>query len=408
MISDDTRDALTAALATLAPESAARQADVRFVRAPGRVNLIGEHTDYNLGYVLPAAIDREITIAYVSTDDRCVELVRLDSGERRSFDLDGDRPRDGSWLDYVAGTAWALAGAGLPTCGLRGVIASDLPENSGLSSSAAIELASSWALLDDGALDIDRLDLARLCQRAENGYVGVQSGLMDQFASSCGVADHALLLDCRSFDWRPVALPDGVSLVVLHSGSRRKLDGSAYNERRAQCEAAVAALAEIDPEIVSLRDVTPAMLADGHHLMDPLVARRAEHIVAENERVLATVAAMESADLAAVGALFAAGHASLRDLFEISSPELDALVEIATSVPGVVAARMTGGGFGGCTVNLVRPDAIDALEAAVKREYPARTGLTPMVLRVVAADGAGRVDGRDDQGRPRSGAALSR
>ena len=157
----------------------------------------------------------------------------------------------------------------------------------------------------------------------------------------------------------------------------------------------MAALAELDPEIVSLRDVTPAMLADGRHLMDPLVARRAEHIVAENDRVLATVAAMESGDLAAVGALFAAGHASLRDLFEISSPELDALVEIATGVPGVVAARMTGGGFGGCTVNLVRPEAIDALEAAVMTDYPARTGLTPMVLRVVAADGAGRLDGQD-------------
>ncbi len=272
---------------------------------------------------------------------------------------------------------------------MRGVIASDLPENSGLSSSAAIELAASWALLDGATGAPDRLDLARLCQRAENGYVGVQSGLMDQFASSCGVAGHALLLDCRSVDWRPVALPDGVSLVVLHSGSRRKLDGSAYNERRAQCEAAVAVLADLDPSIMTLRDVTPAMLADGRHRMDPVVARRAQHIVEENQRVLATVAAMEAGDLATIGELFAAGHASLRDLFEISSPELDALVEIAVSVPGVVAARMTGGGFGGCTVNLVRPDAVDALEAAVMADYPVRTGLSPMVLRVVAADGAG-------------------
>ena len=290
----------------------------------------------------------------------------------------------------MAGTAWALTEAGLPLRGLRGVIAPDLPENSGLSSSAAIELASSWALLGAAADSVDRRDLARFCQRAENGYVGVQSGLMDQFASSCGVADHALLLDCRSFDWRPVAFPAGVDLVVLHSGSRRKLDGSAYNERRAQCEAAVASLAELDPSIQTLRDVTPAMLAAGRHRMDPLVARRAEHIVAENDRVKATVEAMEAGDLPALGQLFAAGHASLRDLFEISSPELDALVEIATSVPGVIAARMTGGGFGGCTVNLVRPDAIDALEAAILERYPARTGLTPMVLRVVAADGAGR------------------
>jgi galactokinase len=219
--------------------------------------------------------------------------------------------------------------------------------------------------------------------------VGVQCGLMDQFASSCGVADHAMLLDCRSLEWRPVPLPDGVALVVVHSGSRRKLDGSAYNERRAQCEAAAAALATLDPSVRSLRDVSPALLAEGRHLLDPVVARRAEHIVIENGRVLDTIAALEAGDLAAVGRLFAAGHASLRDLFEISSPELDALVDIAAAVPGVVAARMTGGGFGGCTVNLVRPDAIDALTAAVLTDYPARTGLTPMVLPVVATDGAG-------------------
>jgi galactokinase len=382
-------ESLVEALRAAEPDAAAAPDRIRLVRAPGRVNLIGEHTDYNLGFVLPAAIDREIRVAFVPTEDRHVALTRVESGERLGFDLDAARARDGSWLDYVAGTAWALGAAGLAMHGLRGVIATDLPENSGLSSSAAIELASSWALLDDPLGTTDRMDLARLGQRAENGYVGVQSGLMDQFASSCGVADHALLLDCRSLDWRPVPLPDGVSLVVLHSGSRRKLDGSAYNERRSQCDAAVAALADLDPSIVSLRDVSPDMLEKGRHRMDPVVARRAEHIVAENERVLATIAAMEADDLATLGALFAAGQASLRDLFEISSAELDALVEIAVSVPGVVAARMTGGGFGGCTINLVRPDAVDALEAAVLERYPARTGLTPMVLRVVAADGAG-------------------
>ena len=238
---------LAGALVARAPEAAADPDRIRFVRAPGRVNLIGEHTDYNLGYVLPAAIDREIRIAYLPTADRRVELTRLDTGECLGFDLGSDRARDGSWLDYVAGTAWALAEAGLPMHGLRGVIASDLPENSGLSSSAAIELAAPWSLLDDPRPRTDRMDLARLCQRAENGYVGVQSGLMDQFAVSCGVAEHALLLDCRSLEWRPVALPDGVRLVVLHSGSRRKLDGSSYNERRSQCEAAVAALAAPRP-----------------------------------------------------------------------------------------------------------------------------------------------------------------
>ena len=386
-------DDLRAALLERATEDAAATgvdpAAVRVIRAPGRVNLIGEHTDYNLGFVLPAAIDREIRMAVIATDDRRVELTRLDTGERAGFDLDAARPRDGSWLDYIAGTAWALAEAGFATTGLRGVIASDLPENAGLSSSAAIELAAAWALLGSAAADVDRLVLARICQRAENGYVGVMSGLMDQFASSCGVADHALLLDCRSLDWRAVALPADVRLVVLHSGSSRKLDGSAYNERRSQSEAAVATLALVDPGIRSLRDVTPALLAAERHRLDPVVARRAEHIVAENERVLAVVDALAASDLVAVGELFAAGHRSLRDLFEISSPELDALVEIADRVDGVVAARMTGGGFGGCTVNLVRPDAVEALAAAVEAEYPARTGLTPTVLRVHAAEGAG-------------------
>lgn len=383
-------DALRAALLKRAPEAAS--AAVRVIRAPGRVNLIGEHTDYNLGFVLPAAIDREIRMAVVPTEDRRVELTRLDTGERAGFDLGAERPRNGTWLDYIAGVAGALAEAGHALTGLRGVISSDLPENAGLSSSAAIELAAAWALLGDQAGGVDRLDLARICQRAENGYVGVLSGLMDQFASSCGVADHALLLDCRSFDWRPVALPADLRLVVLHSGSSRKLDGSAYNERRAQCEAAVAGLAKVDPGIRSLRDVTPAFLTAERHRLDQIVARRAEHIVTENERVLAVIDALRASDLVAVGDLFAAGHRSVRDLFEISSPELDALVEIAGRVPGIVAARMTGGGFGGCTVNLVRPDAVESLAAAVDAEYPARTGLTPTVLRVRPAEGAGYVD----------------
>ncbi len=388
-------DELRAVLHERAPGTGAAGADrstVRVIRAPGRVNLIGEHTDYNLGFVLPAAIDHEVRMAVVETGDRRVELTRLDTGERAGFDLDGERTRDGTWIDYIAATAWALTEAGYPTVGLRGVIASNLPENAGLSSSAAIELAAAWALLGDAAPDMDRLALARICQRAENGYIGVMSGLMDQFASSCGVGDHALLLDCRSFDWRPVALPADVRLVVLHSGSSRKLDGSAYNERRAQCEAAVVALAQVDPGIRSLRDVTPALLAAERGRLEPVVARRVEHIVAENGRVFAVIEALAAGDLAAVGELFAAGHASLRDLFEISSPELDALVDIASRVPGVVAARMTGGGFGGCTVNLVRPDAVEALAEAVESEYPARTGLTPTVLLIRAADGAGYLD----------------
>jgi galactokinase len=382
---------LADALVHVEPAAAARRDEIRVVRAPGRVNLIGEHTDYNEGFVLPAAIDLEIRIAYLPTADRRVQLTRLDTGDRAGFDLDRVRTKNGSWLDYVAGTAWALGEVGLPLTGLRGVVASTLPTSAGLSSSAAIELASAWALLDDGAEAVDRFELARRCQRAENGYVGVMGGLMDQFAESCGVAGSALFLDCRSSAWRPVPLPPALNVVVLHTGSPRSLTRSEYNVRRSQCEAAVAALSASDPSIHSLRDVTREALAAAADRLAPVEFRRARHIVSENERVGATVGALESGDLGGVGELFAASHASLRDDYEVSSPELDAMVEIATAVPGVIGARMTGAGFGGCTVNLVRPAAVGALTDAVRAEYPARTGLTPMILPVRVAAGAGRV-----------------
>ena len=382
--------ALVDALVAIDPSAADQRASIRVVRSPGRVNLIGEHTDYNDGLVLPVAIDREIRLAYVPAADGRVELTRLDDGQHAAFDLDEPYRATGGWIDYASATGAALSEAGLTLGGLRGVIASDLPENAGLSSSAAIELAVAWALLDDGAEHVDRLTLARHCQRAENDFVGVRCGLMDQFSVSCGQHGSALLLDCRSLDWRAVPLPDDVTLVVCHTGSERRLGASEYNQRRAECEAAVAGLATLDPSIRSLRDVDADLLARGAATLDPVVARRAAHIVAENERVVEVVAALEAGDLAAIGDLFRAGHESLRDLFEVSSPELDALVEIARDVPGVVAARMTGGGFGGCTVNLVRPEAVDRLREAVLERYPARTGLRPMVIPVSAADGVGR------------------
>jgi galactokinase len=384
-------DALVAALVAREPLAASDPGAIRIVRAPGRVNLIGEYTDINAGLVLPAAIDREIRIAYVPSGDRRVELTRLDRGETGGFDLDVERERSGTWPDYVAATALALRDDGLPIQGLRGVIASTLPENAGLSSSAAIELASAWALLGEAADDLDRLALAQACQLAENRYVGVQSGLMDQFASSCGVAGSALLLDCRSTAWRTVAIPDGLALVVCNTGSPRRLGSSEYNVRRAQCETAVEGIRRVDPSVRTLRDVTPALLAQARAELDPVIAMRAEHVVAENDRVLATLAAFETANVAAIGEAFAASHASLRDLFEVSSPQLDALVEIASAVPGVVAARMTGAGFGGCTVNLVEADAVGALRDAVLADYPGRTGLDPMILPVSAAAGAGIV-----------------
>jgi galactokinase len=364
------------------------------VRAPGRVNLIGEYTDFNLGYVLPAAIDREIRIAYLPSDDRQVVLHRLDTGERGAFDLDHLPPRGQGWLDYAVGVAWALAEAGHRLHGVRAVIGSNLPTGAGLSSSAAIELAIAHALLADPGPTLDPMRLARLAQVAENQFVGVQSGLMDQFAVACGEAGAALLLDCRSLDWRPVQLPlDEVTLVVCDSGQARELASSAYNVRRAQCDTAVAELARHDPSVQSLRDVSSELLAEATRAgwLEPLVLKRASHVVRENQRVIETMAALAAGDLAAVGALFAASHASLRDLFEVSSPALDALVEIASGTPGVVAARMTGAGFGGCTVNLVRPDALPALRTAVETRYAARTGFHPRVFPVTPAAGAGPI-----------------
>ncbi len=387
-------DALRARLAALEPAAAADPGAIRLVRAPGRVNLIGEHTDYNLGFVLPAAVNLEIRIAFVPTTDRRVELTSDASGERAGFDLEAIGPRRGAWIDYVAGTAWALAEAGVATRGLRGVIVSSLPTSSGLSSSAALELAAAWALAEEPGGGVPPLALARTCQHAENAYVGVNCGLMDQFASACGVAGAAVLLDCRSLASRDVAIPLAThTLVALHSGSPRSLSTSAYNVRRVQCEAGVAALAAADPTIRSLRDVTPELLPALAAATDEIVLRRCRHVVTENARVEATLAALAVGDLAAVGRLFAASHASLRDDFEVVSTELDALVEIATAVPGVVAARMTGAGFGGCTINLVERGAVEALRGAVLTEYPARTGLAPRVYAVEPVAGAGPVEG---------------
>ena len=386
--------ALAARLRELHPEAAARAADIRVVHAPGRVNLIGEHTDYNEGFVLPVAIDLGIAIAVVPTQDGVVRLTLAETGETGAFAVSAVEPgaRLGGWIDYVAGMAWALGEAGLPVTGFRGVLASDLPQGAGLSSSAALEVVSAWALSGGNVPAVDPMQLVRLVQRGENGYIGLNNGIMDQFASIFGERGRALLLDCRSLAHRSIPMDDGdLALVACHSGSSRRLETSAYNERRSQCEAAVAAIAATEPGVTALRDVTPAMLEAARPRLDPIVAARAEHIVHEDDRVLATIAAFEAGDLASVGRLFYESHASMRDLFGISSPELDALVEIARATPGVIGARLTGAGFGGCTINLVRRDAVPALREAVLRDYPARTGLVPRVFEVEASAGARRL-----------------
>ncbi len=355
------------------------------------MNLIGEHTDYNQGLVLPVAIDLEVRIARRHRDDGRVRIVLAATGETAELDLDRIGPRTGTWIDYVAGTALEIAAAGLPIDGFDGVLASSVPVAAGLSSSAALELATAWALSGPAGPATDPMTLAQVAQRAENAYVGVMCGLMDQFASANGVAGAAVLLDCRSLDHRAVPLPPDLDLVVAHTGLPRTLGTSEYNARRADCERAVAALAAVAPGVGSLRDVDRAMLARHAALLDPVALRRAEHVVDETERVVATEEALLVGDLDHVGRLFAASQASLRDLFEVSSSELDAMVEIALGVPGVVASRMTGAGFGGCTVSLVRPAAVDELRARILAEYPVRTGRTPRVWVVRATDGAGLV-----------------
>ena len=387
----DMADATSARLTTIEPLAGAEPARIRVVHAPGRVNLIGEHTDYNDGFVLPAAIDLGITIAFVPTDDRRVEVTLAETGERAGFDLDAIEPATGRWIDYVAGTGWALAEAGRATRGFRGLLGSDLPVGAGLSSSAALELVSAWALSGGDRPDTDTMNLAKIAQRAENEHVGVACGLMDQFAVAFGVADHALLLDCRSLEHRPVPIPAETSLVICDSGAPRALADSAYNARRAECARAVAVLRELDPSITALRDVTLVLLEAGRDRLSDSEYRRARHVVSEDQRVLETVAALSAGDLDAVGEAFAASHRSLRDDFEVSSPPLDALVGIATAVDGVIGSRLTGAGFGGCTINLVHDGAAPALRAAVQRDYPSATGLTPHVYEVRAADGARRI-----------------
>ena len=385
-------EGLRRVLAEIDPVARRRPDAVRVVRAPGRVNLIGEHTDYNDGFALPAAIDLELRIAFVPSGDSRVEVTLAETGERAGFDLEAIGPAEGRWIDYVAGTAWSLREAGISVRGFRGVLASTLPRSAGLSSSAALELAAAWALTDAPGGGVDPLALARLCQRAENRHVGVQCGLMDQAAEAVGQDGRAILLDFRTLDWRPVALPlDRCRIVVCDTGSPRRLGASQYNARRAQCEAAVGILAADDPSIRALRDVTPEMLAGIRDRLDEQTFRRCEHVVRENERVLRVVEALEAGDPASVGRFLVESHESLRDLYEVSSPELDAMVAIALATPGVIGSRMTGAGFGGCTVTLVERGAEDRLRDAVMTGYPARTGLTPRVFAVEAARGAGEL-----------------
>ena len=367
------------------------------VRAPGRVNLIGEHTDYNDGFVLPMALDRAAYVALAPRTDGVVRLLALDLDQRGSFDVASARRRDtrgdpqadeGGWLEYPRGVAWALQADGGHTLrGFDGVLAADVPRGAGLSSSAAVELVIAAAFQVASGFVWDPLDVARRMQRAENLWVGVASGIMDQLIGAAGVAGHALLIDCRDLSTRPVPLPATCAVVVLDTDTRRGLVGSAYNERREQCEAAAQALG-----VRALRDTDLPALEALEGSLDPLVYRRARHVISENQRVLDAVEALAAGDAATFGRLMDASHASLRDDFEVSSEALDAIVAAAQAAPGCLGARMTGAGFGGCAVALVERVDLDPFVAATSEAYARSSGRAGELLVATPAAGAGAVD----------------
>lgn len=358
---------------------------------PGRVNLIGEHTDYNDGFVLPAALKRDVRIAVRPRTDRRVRLLSVEYGGAFDFDLDNLHSSPVVlWANYVMGVAWALEERGIRLTGMDAAISGNVPRGSGLSSSAAIEISAALAFLT-AAGQRDALtgpQIAKTAQRAENGFVGVNSGIMDQFISMLGAEHHVLLIDCRSLDYQLVPFPEKASLVIGNTKASRSLASSAYNERRAECEEGVRVLQSVLPEIRALRDVSVAQLEQHRGLLSRTVYRRCHHVVHENQRVLDTVAALNLGDLAAVGRLMNDSHTSLRDDYEVSSPALDAMVEAMRSAPGCLGARLTGAGFGGCAVALVAEGHEQAVADAIFDRYPRATNIWPEVYTTRAAGGA--------------------
>ena len=360
------------------------------VRAPGRVNLIGEHTDYNDGFVLPVAIDRAIWIALAPRDESRVTVHSLDFDERAEFSLDTLLGEDGSlnnqgsgWIEYLKGTAWSLQSAGHGLIGWEGVLVGDVPSGAGLSSSAALEVATARAFAAAAGLEWDPVEMAKLGQKAENQWVGVNCGIMDQLISAAGREDHALLIDCRSLELRPVPFPPGVAVVILDTATRRGLVDSAYNERRGQCEAAADFFG-----VKALRDVDRRTLQAKASELDDTVLRRARHVIAENDRTLAAVKAMGDGDLPALGRLMVESHASLRDDYGVSSDALNAMVDSANAQAACFGARMTGAGFGGCAVAVVKSEAADSFSRTVAADYEKQTGHTPTLYVCRASSGA--------------------
>jgi galactokinase len=352
------------------------------VRAPGRVNLIGEHTDYNDGFVLPCALQYEVAVSARATGGQTIDVVAVDFDERDRFDISAIE-RGGSWRDYVRGVAWVL-GQRFPLAGAEVAVAGDVPQGAGLSSSAAIEVAIGRALAEVAGVAIDPSDLAVAAQRAENEFAGCSCGIMDQLISARGVTGHALLIDCRTLECTPVSLPADAAILIIDSGVKHSHAGGEYNVRRAQCEAAAAHYG-----VKALRDIDVARLERDAAGLDPVAYRRARHVVTENARTVAAGDALATGDLRAMGRLMRDSHASMRDDFEITVPAIDTLADIANAAIGDAGgARMTGGGFGGSVVALLPLAQAEAVSAEIIANYRMPSGGAPTIRLCQAADGA--------------------
>jgi len=362
----------------------------RLFSAPGRVNLIGEHTDYNDGFVLPIAIGMRTVVAVAPRSDRKVRVRSLRVAQDAEFSLDrSDFTRQGSWVDYVEGMARSLESRGVKIPGADLLVESDVPIGAGLSSSAALEMSVGLAFTSlAGEPALSPRDLALAAQDADHTYVGIRSGIMDQLILAFGKPERALLIDCRSLDTTEIrcALP-GAAIVICDTKVKHELAASAYNQRRDECEMSVAALRQRRPDLRALRDLSEEDLETHGQVLSETLRRRSRHVVSENARTLAAARALSRDDLAELGRLMVASHASLRSDYEVSCAELDLCVEIATAVRGVYGARMTGGGFGGCTVNLVRSDAVEDLAETLVRRFQERFQKRPYIFAVRASEG---------------------
>ena len=360
----------------------------RLFRAPGRVNLIGEHTDYNDGFVLPAAIELSTCAAIAPRKDQRLHVFSENLQETVEIDLAETNPqREDRWSDYVRGVALMIQRFGVPLSGADIAIHSDIPSGAGLSSSAALEVSLASALLSNSERSLELVEIAKLCQRAENDFVGARVGIMDQFASCFGSAGHAVLLDCRTLEYQRLPLPASHEMVICNTMVKHEHSGGEYNDRRTHCEEGVKLLRRSYPSIKALRDATFEQLEAHRTELPDLIYRRCHHVIGENERVLRCVNAFQTGDLATVGRCMAESHSSLKNDYEVSCKELDIMVEIATRRKGVIGSRMTGGGFGGCTISLVKTEAVEEFKRSVAKEYKAATQIDADIY--VSKAGAG-------------------